>query len=347
MKKGILVSIGGVGLKNIGDYVQSIAARQFAGEDAVFVERERLASYDGDDVKCIMNAWFMFHPEQFPPAPQIKPLFTSFHVQPLREARFFTEKTVAYLKAHEPIGCRSTDAVAMLERHGIRAYFSSCLTLTLGRTYRHVESDLPPVFVDPYFRRFGKKEVWGIPFKMLARLPYLLRHFRAVSALADKFRVFHELPRIRFAPVRWYYAAEFHQAYSGVFGERLLLDAEYVSHRVPKSVYNTNESLMELADRLLRRYERAPFVVTSRLHCALPCLAMGTPLWFVHHADFETGRFGGNIDFLNVLEFGEDGRVHATEDGLETMSAPPVRMEYRRYADALAMRCEQFMHEEG
>ena len=43
MKKGILVSIGGVGLKNIGDYVQSIAARQFAGEDAVFVERERLA----------------------------------------------------------------------------------------------------------------------------------------------------------------------------------------------------------------------------------------------------------------------------------------------------------------
>ena len=54
MKKGILVSIGGVGLKNIGDYVQSIAARQFAGEDAVFVERERLASYDGDDVKCII-----------------------------------------------------------------------------------------------------------------------------------------------------------------------------------------------------------------------------------------------------------------------------------------------------
>ena len=338
--------LGGKGLKNIGDYMQSVAARQFAGDDAVLVERERLASYDGDDVKVVMNAWFMFHPEQFPPAPAIKPLFTSFHVRPLLEKRFFTERTVAYLKAHEPIGCRSTDAVAMLERHGIKAEFSSCLTLTLGETYRHVEADTPPVFVDPHFRRFGRKDVWNMPFRILSRLPYLLRHLGAVKALAEKFRVFREIPRIRFSVVRWYYAAEFHRAYVGVFGERTLLEAEYLSHRVPKAQYPTNESLMKLADERLRRYEKAPFVVTSRLHCAFPCIAMGTPVWFVRHAEIETGRFGGNIDFMNVLEIGADWRVHASDsqrDASGFVAVPPVRTEHKPYAERLADACRKFM----
>jgi hypothetical protein len=348
MKKGVLVCLGGKSLKNIGDYVQSIAARQFAGGDAAFVERERLASYDGEPVKLVMNAWFMFHPEQFPPAPAIVPLFTSFHVRPLIERRFFTDKTVAYLKAHEPIGCRSTDAVAMLERHGIKAEFSSCLTLTLGETYHHVDADTPPVFVDPFFRRFGKTDVWNIPFRIMARLPYLLRHFGAVKALAGKFRVFREFPRIRFPIVRWHYAAEFHRAYAGAFGERLLLAAEYVAHRVPKADYPTDEALLKVADERLRRYEKAPFVVTSRLHCALPCLAMGTPLWFVHHEEFETGRFGGNLDFLNVLEVGPDWRVQASDgqrDASGFVSAPKVRTEYKPYADRLSGLCRRFMAE--
>ena len=158
MRNGVLVSIGGKGFKNIGDYMQSIAARQFAGDDAVLVERERLASYDGEPVRCIMNAWFMWHVDQFPPAPAIKPLFVSFHVRPAIEDGFFTERTTEYLKSHSPVGCRSTDAVEMLKRHGIDAEFTSCLTLTLGETYRHVEADTPPVFVDPYFRRFDSRD---------------------------------------------------------------------------------------------------------------------------------------------------------------------------------------------
>jgi hypothetical protein len=69
------------------------------------------------------------------------------------------------------------------------------------------------------------------------------------------------------------------------------------------------------AKELLGLYARASCVVTSRLHCALPCLAMGTPVLlldmagdtyrfkglgdFLHHctpAEFLSGRFAYNVD---------------------------------------------------
>ena len=54
MKKGIIVHKG----DNIGDFIQSLAAAQFMGkkEDIILLERENLNSYNGDEVKVIMNA---------------------------------------------------------------------------------------------------------------------------------------------------------------------------------------------------------------------------------------------------------------------------------------------------
>ena len=134
-KNGVLVCFGETEHKNIGDYIQSVAVAQFAGPDAILVERETMNAYAGDPVRVVMNAWFMHHPDRFPPSPAIIPLFISFHVRPLIEKVFFTDRAIAYLKAHEPIGCRSTDMVDMLARHGIRGEFTSCLTLTLGDTF--------------------------------------------------------------------------------------------------------------------------------------------------------------------------------------------------------------------
>ena len=148
MKHGILVCYGRKAYKNIGDYIQSVAAAQYAGPEALRIERESLDTYDGDPVKVVMNGWFMSNPRRFPPSDRIVPLFTSFHVKPGIEGRFFRDDVVACLKAREPIGCRSTDVVEMMSRHGIKAEFSSCLTLTLGETFRHEEVNTPPVFVD-------------------------------------------------------------------------------------------------------------------------------------------------------------------------------------------------------
>jgi exopolysaccharide biosynthesis predicted pyruvyltransferase EpsI len=52
-----------------------------------------------------------------------------------------------------------------------------------------------------------------------------------------------------------------------------------ITHIVPEP----RDPLARLAaaERLLEVYARAEMVVTTRLHCALPCLALGTPVLFM------------------------------------------------------------------
>ena len=347
MKKGVLVCLGSARTKNIGDYMQSLAARQFAGCDAILVEREWLNRYSGGPTRVVMNGWFMHHSKRFPPSDDICPLFVSFHVKPKIESRFFTEKAVAYLKAHEPIGCQSTDMVDMLARHGIRGEYTSCLTLTLGETYRHSPAETPPVFVDPYLPKLkGKGRSLAALQQMLARIPFALSHLPMLVRLARRFKpCCRQLPGIWFFPIRWYYLVEFYRIYSTAFSDELLLSADYLSHGVVRTKGSTDETFMAKADELMRRYEKAPYVVTSRLHCALPCIAIGTPVWVPFCPSMTAGRFGGNADFMNLLTFGPDGRCQPPPEGkiTPTTPPPPVRTEFRPYADALLRRCREFM----
>ena len=349
MRKGVLACLGGGRLKNIGDYIQSIAARQFVGNDYVIVERERLDRYDGGPTRVVMNAWFMKRPDRFPPSSDIVPLFLSFHVRPAIEDCFFTARTVAYLKAHEPIGCRSTEAVEMMNRHGILAEFSSCVTLTLGLSYRHETTLDAPIFVDPRFRRLpesGLFTVFPMLLRLCGRLPFLLAHLRTVRTLAGKFRCFAYWRGNRFAFIRWLYAAEFLWAYTPLFPEALLSGASYVTHKVLRENHPTEGALFAHADQLLKRYARAPFVVTSRLHCALPCIAMGTPCWTVMpEAKVDAGRFGGNDAFMNRILVGSDGRLVPPQGFDPAVPVPPVREEHRPYAEAIVRRCRAFLQE--
>lgn len=52
----------------------------------------------------------------------------------------------------------------------------------------------------------------------------------------------------------------------------------------------------EMALGFLQRYAGAELVLTTRLHCALPCVALGTPVVLVGRPD---SRFGGYEDILN------------------------------------------------
>ncbi len=357
VKHGILVCYGRKAYKNIGDYIQSVAAAQYAGADALRVERESLDTYDGDPVKVVMNGWFMSHPRRFPPSDRIVPLFTSFHVKPNIEDRFFTDEVVAYLKAREPIGCRSTDVVEMMSRHGIKAEFSSCLTLTLGKTFHHMETDAPPVFVDPVFPRIRRRDgILRLSARFLFRLPYMLAHVRDIARLLPRFKAFVEFRRVGISPMTWMegavrvlYAAEFLRAYMPLFGKDVLFSAEYISHNVSRKECPGEDALFAKAEALLHRYEKAPFVVTSRLHCTLPCLAMGTPVWTVVGQAMKNGRFGGNEEFMNLLSLGADGIIQspvppsAADGRFHLGDKPPVRMDHLPCAKALDERCREFM----
>lgn len=351
MKHGIVTCRGESFGKNIGDYVQTIAARIFAGQAAEFLEREELDSYTGDPVKVAMNAWFMHHPERFPPSPQIHPLFVSFHLRPAVYDRFFTSESIAYLKKHAPIGCRDISTVRAMEQHGIPAVFTSCVTLTLGKYVKRNAVSGPPIFVDPYSYRLPMGK-WR--FRDFARgikvIPYFLCHWLVVVRLARKLKVFRYWPRNGNVFCRWYHTTEFLRGYSSVFSTEFLLSAEYITHKVLKNG-DGEEGMIRRAEGLLRRYASAPFVVTSRLHCALPCLAMGVPVVVPYHKRMSAGRFDGNIELLNRIDFDDAYRLKspewlATADRkIHSVDDIPVRTEWRRYADLLASRCRGFFSE--
>lgn len=78
----------------------------------------------------------------------------------------------------------------------------------------------------------------------------------------------------------------------------------FISHFIEELPSLTLEERMKRTEELLIRYSKAKFVVTSLIHCALPCIAMGTPVLFI---DFgfnkkvtRRDRFEGIIDMLNI-----------------------------------------------
>ncbi len=83
----------------------------------------------------------------------------------------------------------------------------------------------------------------------------------------------------------------------------LLENVELITHMRPGtdlSIKERNTSAL----RLLRRYATAKLVITSRLHCALPCLAFGTPVCFLdfgYSEKYGKDRFGGLTDLLYCI----------------------------------------------
>lgn len=135
MKYGLYVAKPFSDEKNIGDYIQSLAAMQFVPRVDEFYNREE-PDHGGEEIKMIMNAWYMWKPECFPPSQRVKALPVSMHLSPLvREKLLASPIAKQWFKDHEPIGCRDKGTEEFLQTNGIRAYFSGCLTLTLGEKY--------------------------------------------------------------------------------------------------------------------------------------------------------------------------------------------------------------------
>ena len=350
MKHGLMYYLSLYGNnKNIGDYIQSIAADQFMHATEL-IEREHLHEYHGEKMKVILNGWFMHHPENFPPSDDIVPLFISFHLRPRMADTLLTPATIAYMKAHGPVGCRDRTTLSILETRGVPAYFSSCLTLTLGRSFARAPEDRRHgvCFVDPLHCLNKWDALRGFPW-MLAHPVMTLRIFAKMQrqALKDKMLKFHVQAFLKLGA--------FLRAYLKLFSKRLLLDAEYYSHGVRERLFTDEKSKFEYCRDLLRRYAEAKFCVTCRIHCALPCVAMGTPVVFVESVDkdVDEGRFDGVRELFNVaitrrgsmkanFRFATDepdGRIG------ETAGIPTTDRHLAVVVD-MCRRCEEFAREE-
>lgn len=316
-KYGLLTYAAIRGNVNLGDFIQSLAARQFLPHTDVLVDRERLLQYGGEPVKMIMNGWYMTDPRNWPPSAAIDPLFLSFHINQTAEAGMLTPESIAYLKKHGPVGCRDLHTCDILRKAGVDAYFSGCLTLTLGRTYKRLPCSGEVIFVDVLNEYF--------PLKKNLKHPRIMLEKMSNGLFWGAFRKGRMMRKL--------------------FGKSLLENAVYLNQTIALD----GEDMFARADGLLKRLAAAKFVVTSRIHVALPCLAMGVPVIFVNgglYLQRDVYRLGGLVGMMNQIHIDRNFNVSANFDVKfpiteDFCTANPGRHE--AYAEALSERCEAFV----
>lgn len=322
VKYGVLTYESDIYIKrdwiNLGDYVQSTAAKQFFPEVNKFIPRDHMNAYSGDPVKMIINAWYMDLPENFPPSEEINPLYVSIHINSTIAEKIFTPASIEHFKKFEPIGCRDFYTRDMLRAKGIDAYYSGCMTLTLGQTYKRDNVTDDVYFIDVMYDsmslpelirqplRFGKRILNGRAFEFSHRKKILNKYF----------------------------------------DEELLAKAKFETQILP---YISAQEGFKLADEFLRRLSNAKLVVTSRIHTALPCLAMGAPVIFVNGGfknKVDNCRFDGLFDFFNRIDVDNNAESTINFDfngekiGIETkIKNKDVHVPY---AKELIAKCHNF-----
>ena len=291
MKYGLLKYEENKRFFNVGDNIQSLAAKQFLPQVDIFINREKLAEYKGEKVKLIMNGWFTHNVHNWIPSDDIIPLFVSFHMNNTAASHMLTKEGVEYLKKHAPIGCRDQYTADILNEKGIDAYFSGCLTTTLD-SYKVNDSERGDdiYIVDPLYS-YPRKEKVFYNFKWTIK-----------SILnGNVFKLNKKKKHLK-----------------NFIEDSLLEEAIYINQEPPSNTYS-HEQKFEMAEDLLEKYSKAKLVITSRIHVALPCLALGTPMIFVNGFDsfVDTSRFDGIIDLFNRIDIDSNTGKFTTNFNLE------------------------------
>lgn len=319
-----------LGLVNIGDHIQSCAAEQFLPNVDFYVDRESLNAPIKEEAKIIMNGWFTDAPENWPPNPSLSPLFISFHLQPSSALVILNKKeNIDYLKKHTPIGCRDYNTLKILQDKGIDSYYSFCLTTTLDEKFKSKIKSNEIILVDPlysYDKSILKKLNW---LQVIKKMP-----FKKLKKLKDYYKPKAEL--------------------SDFLPKEVINNSTSLNHYVSSS--QTNEELYDIAKSYLRKYASAKLVVTSRIHCALPCLALGTPVLFLMEGltdeALHMSRFRGVLDHMNILtnqnkdefekHFGKKMNVYNPED-INWDCPPSNPNSFKALSESLKQKCIDFM----
>ncbi|MCM5663415.1 polysaccharide pyruvyl transferase family protein [Galbibacter mesophilus] len=261
---------------NVGDNIQSLAAKQFLPKVDFYLNREKLGEYQGEKAKLIMNGWFTHNVHDWVPSENINPVFVSFHMNNTAAPYMLSEKGIAYLKKHEPIGCRDQFTADILNDKGIEAYFTGCLTLTLD-SYKVDDSKRTDAvyIVDPLYS-------YPRPEKVFYNTKATVKNVLNGKAFQLNKKQKH---------------------LEKFVDNELLESAIYINQEPPANTY-TDAEKFAMAEDLLQKYATAKLVITSRIHCALPCLALGTPVIFVNGFDkfVDSCRFDGIINLFNRID---------------------------------------------
>lgn len=333
-----LLSVENLTKTNIGDYIQALASAQFLPQIDGFVDREKLADYDGDECKMIMNGWYIHNPKQWPPSDKIIPLFVAVHINKSVADSMLTEDGIAYLKKHEPIGCRDYYTRDLLLKRGIDAYFSGCMTLTLGYKYKQEQRGKDVYFVDPYVS--GEKSIKFV----IKDLTTFISNPLLTLKISKKQKVgSNYLSNLILT-------ARFIRLYSKIFTKNTLKNAKYISQENTYYSSLSNEENMIEAEKLVNLYAKAAFVVTIRIHCALPSTGLGTPVYYtqrLNEDEISSCRFGGLTDLFNKVLVGSDSIECQFYNGMKLSldNILPNKDGWKELAKKLSERCSNFIRE--
>ncbi|GGK29058.1 hypothetical protein GCM10007962_24130 [Yeosuana aromativorans] len=322
MKYGLLNYIENQKYFNVGDNIQSLAAKQFLPKVDKYIDRESLASYDGDQVKLIMNGWFIHNTTNWVPSDKIIPLFVSFHMNNTAAPSMLSDKGIAYLKKYEPIGCRDEFTVKILNEKGIEAYFTGCLTLTLD-SYKVDDSERGEdvYIVDPLYNYPSKQRLF---YNSKVTIKNLLNG----KALQLRKKQKH---------------------LEKIISKDILETAKYIDQEPLNNI--TDQEKFKMAEDLLKSYARAKLVITSRIHCALPCLAMGTPVIYINGFDsfVDSCRFDGILELFNRIDINSQTGAYNANFPLEGKIDANTMVEnlglHHKLAEPLKERCKKFIAE--
>lgn len=273
--------------QNIGDDIQSLAARQFLpSERQKGVLRDAIGhNISSDPVNLIMNGWWMHKMPasgqvSWPPRDAINPLLISMHITHDAAGGMLTDQGAAYLRKFGPVGARDTATYNLLKDNNVPTYFSGCLTLTLNNDQTTRDQigyvvDLDDEVVDYIQSRVPQGTV-----------------------------------------------------------------VETLTHIFPKEFSLDQSFRLSVATELLEKYKRAKFVVTSRLHAAMPNLAFKTPILMIN-TQWDQYRFDG---LRELVISGSKEDLLAGKIDFDFNNPAPNSDAYLPLRDALIARVQEFVN---
>ena len=117
-----------------------------------------------------------------------------------------------------------------------------------------------------------------------------------------------------------------------------------ITHNVPKKFFKESwTKRKKRAEQILTTYQNARCVITTRLHCALPCLAMGVPVLLV--SEDESGhRF---IPFYDWLHVGKPSEIISGSFKYDIINPPANKSAHIPYREELIKNAKTFVEEVG
>lgn len=275
---------------NLGDNIQSLAAYQYLPHCDYWIDRDKntiecfsrkafiydeckesMEDYTEQPIQCIYNSWWDGSYAVWPPNKRIDPLLISMHVneEPKASSYDWLQKYI-----HDDLKSSGNQIFTstFTEKHSLFASKHLPWWKSHGplgcRDYTTV-TKAKDAGIDAYYSSC-----------LTLTLPTLTRPTHpkdVVIADADL-----QSPTL----------------FSYYVKESMLRNATYTRHALTKTCTHMEKQV--LAQELLKTYSQAALVITSRLHAALPCLAMGVPCLFLHETPKKDPRLVGLSELLHA-----------------------------------------------